>query len=110
MKHKQQEFFSSANKLLANNEFQLPTNIRWLLSILCSLRYRFTGSGDQIDTFFRTDIDLAKDCGWSLGILKRTKKELKAYPSLVTIQQKKFNVSNLITLNKEHRTTYQLHF
>ena len=107
MKHnKQTIFLNSVLYVLTDTIFKsLSTNARFLLLILCHLRYKF----NQSEPFFRSDTDLAKDSNIPLRTLKQTKAELKLYPNLLTIKQKAFKVKGEI-LGDKHLTTYQLLF
>jgi hypothetical protein len=52
----------------------LSVTAKWLFVVLNELEQRYTGQNE--DFFFRTNEELAVDCGISLATLKRAKKEL----------------------------------
>jgi len=59
------------------NEFdyeKMPMYSRWIFTVMNELEQKYTGKKE--DYFFRSDEDLAKDCGLSIATIKRYKKPL----------------------------------
>lgn len=75
MKRKQGNYLQLSRKLFNDEKYsQLSLTARWLYVVLNELEHKYTGSKE--DFFWRSNEDLAQDCGVSLPTLKRAKKEL----------------------------------
>ena len=53
---------------------ELPAYSRWIFTVLNELEQKYTGYKE--DYFFRSDENLAEDCGLSISTVKRYKKHL----------------------------------
>lgn len=53
---------------------KLSDSAKWLFLILKELEHRYSGSKE--DWFFRSNKELAEDCGWNIKKLERVKPEL----------------------------------
>jgi hypothetical protein len=75
MAKKKGNYFIQLKRELWHEDYEnLSVNAKWLYVTLNELEHRYTG--EKCDFFFRSNEDLAKDVGMSLGTLKRSKKEL----------------------------------
>jgi hypothetical protein len=75
MKYKGAYFIQVRRELFNDDKYKdLNRNTRWLYVVLNELEHRYTG--EKEDFFFRSNEDLAKDCGMSEKLLKQAKKEL----------------------------------
>lgn len=73
-KLKGSNFLQLSRKIWKDEYKDLSVTAKWLYTTLNELEHRYTG--DKQDFFFRSNEDLAKDCGISSRTLKRAKKEL----------------------------------
>ena len=74
-KYQQGHFIQVPRSLFSDERFmQLSDSSKWLFIVLKELEHRYTGQGE--DFFFRSNEDLAADCGWSLRKFNRIKQEL----------------------------------
>lgn len=76
MKHGNSYYLQLTRELFSDKYSGLSVNAKWLFVVLNELEQKYTGQNE--DFFFRTNEDLAVDCGMSLATLKRAKKELLA--------------------------------
>jgi len=74
MKYDNSFFMQVSRKLFQYSYEELPVYSRWIFTVLNELEQRFTGKGE--DFFFRSDSDLANDCGLSVRTIQRYKKHL----------------------------------
>lgn len=75
MKRKQGNYLHLSRKVFNDERYNnLSINAKWLYVVLNELEHKYTG--DKEDFFWRSNEDLAKDCGYSLPTLKRAKREL----------------------------------
>ncbi len=79
---------------------------RCLLFMLKELEHRYTGENTTF--FFRSNEDLAKDCGWSISKLKRVKKEV-AKSGLLRVSKMHW-VDDDGKKSEKHVTAYRLFF
>lgn len=76
MKRKHGNYVQLSRRLFNDeNLSHLSINAKWLYVVLNELEHKWTGPNE--DFFYRSNEDLARDCGFSLPTLKRAKKELK---------------------------------
>jgi hypothetical protein len=74
-KYQDGHFLQIPRSLFIDERFiQLSDAGKWLFLVLKELEHRYTSNGENF--FFRSNIDLAADCGWSLRKLNRIKQEL----------------------------------
>lgn len=94
-----------SREIFTSQYSELSNNAKWLFVVLNELEQRYTG--EEKDFFFRTDSELASDCGFSLKVLKRAKAELKT-TDLVQIWQE--HMTNQKTGKKSviHYTAYKI--
>lgn len=85
MKHKQGSgiAYIQLNRKVFLDEayFDMSFQCKWIYTILTELEHRYTGKNETF--FFRSDKDLADDCGMGLTSLKKYKKELLSYDGIV---------------------------
>jgi len=62
---------------------KLSVNARWLYCVLVYLEANYTGK--EVDYFYHSNEQLAKDTGLSISSVKRAKKELKGIVDFLTI-------------------------
>lgn len=68
-------FFIQLKRELWTEQYKdLSINAKWLYTTLNELEHRYTG--EKCDFFFRSNENLAEDCGMSINTFKRAKKEL----------------------------------
>lgn len=119
MKRKSEFFFQVTRYLFPHltktryeksKKFEILTNNgKWLYVVLYALEHHFTeiGKRKQTTCFFRKDEDLAKDCGWSLKTLKRTKAELKKHTDIIKLGRMHWKFENG-KRSREWFTTYEI--
>lgn len=74
MKHNNTFYLQLTREIFTEKYNYLSNNAKWLFVVLNELEQRYTGSEE--DFFFRSNKELAKDCGFSESVLKRAKAEL----------------------------------
>ena len=75
MKHGNVYYLELSRTLFNQHTFkELPMYSRWIFVVMNELEQRYTGKNENY--FFRSDEDLANDCGLSLATIKRYKKHL----------------------------------
>ena len=74
MKHNNTHYLQLCRKLFTYSYEELPAYSRWIFTTLNELEQKFTGKDE--DFFFRSDSDLANDCGVSVRTIQRYKKHL----------------------------------
>ena len=75
MKHGNIYYLELSRTLFNSHTFEeLPMYSRWIFVVMNELEQRYTGKNETY--FFRSDEDLAKDCGLSVATIKRYKKPL----------------------------------
>ena len=85
----------------------LSNNAKWLYVVLNELEQRYTGAKENF--FFRTDVDLAFDCGMSDKTFKRAKAELKLKgQNLVKIWQGHYWNRETEKKSQKHMTFYKI--
>ena len=105
MKHNN-TFYMQLSRAIFTEEYKdLSNNAKWLFVVLNELEQRYTGRKEK--WFFRTDEELAEDCGWSLRTFKRAKKEL-AETDLVRIGKMHYADQKSGTKSKVHKTSYEI--
>jgi hypothetical protein len=80
MKHHNKHYLELSRKLFNYTYEELPMYSRWIFTVLNELEQKFTGTNkghhkDQ-DFFYRSNEELAIDCGLSIDTIKRYKKPL----------------------------------
>lgn len=99
------EFYLQLTRLLWSDEYKdLSINAKWLFVTLNELEQRFASREQAY--FYRTDTELAKDCGFSKATLKRAKQELKN-TDLIKTRLVPFTRTDG-EKTKEHVTMYQI--
>lgn len=74
-KYQQGHFIQIPRSLFTDERFiQLSDAGRWLYIVLKELEHRYTGQNENY--FFRSNEDLAQDCGWHIKKLERIKPEI----------------------------------
>jgi hypothetical protein len=74
-KYKDGNYIQLPRKVFNDYSYEeLPIYSRWIYTVMCELEHKYTGKKE--DFFFRSDEDLANDCGLSLATIKRYKKPL----------------------------------
>jgi len=74
-KYKDGNFLQVSREVFKNAEFmKLSDSAKWLMFVLMENEHKFTGLNE--DFFFRSNDDLAKDCGWQRSKLCRIKDEV----------------------------------
>lgn len=71
MKHGNSNYLQLTRSIFTEKYKTLSNNAKWLFVVLNELEQRYTG--DEKDYFFRSNEELAEDCGFSLAGLKRAK-------------------------------------
>lgn len=75
MKHGNEFYLQLSRKLFNNYSYEeLPLYSRWIFVVMNELEQRYTGKKENY--FFRSDEDLANDCGLSIKTVQRYKKYL----------------------------------
>lgn len=75
MRHNNTYYLQLTRKLFDEPYKDLSINAKWLFVVLNELEQRYSGDKTE-DFFFRTNAELAQDCGYSLSTLKKAKAEL----------------------------------
>jgi len=78
---------------------------KWLYLVLKELEHRYTGKGE--DFFFRSNEDLARDCGWYTSKLVRIKPEV-VNSGLVQTWQMHWIDKNTGKKSEKHVTAYRI--
>jgi hypothetical protein len=74
-KYQDGHYLELPRQIFTNSTFlNLSDSAKWLYFVLKEDEHKFTGSKE--DFFFRSNEDLAKDCGWNIKKLERYKAEL----------------------------------
>jgi len=74
-KYQTGHYMELPRQIFSNQTFlNLSDSAKWLYLVLKEDEHRFTGKDETF--FFRSNEDLAKDCGWKLTKLTRYKQEL----------------------------------
>ena len=74
-KYKDGYYIQLPRKIFNDYDYEtIPANSRWIYTVMCELEHKFTGKNE--DFFFRSDEDLARDCGVSVSTIARYKKPL----------------------------------
>lgn len=84
---------------------QLSDAGKWLFIVLKELEHRYTGPGE--DFFFRSNEDLAKDCGWKRTKLTRIKDELQR-SGLIETWQMHWIDKETKKKSEKHVTAYRI--
>ena len=74
MKHGNKNYMQLSRLIFTDPYKDLSINAKWLFVVLNELEQRYTSA--ESDCFFRSNEELANDCGFSLAVLKRAKAEL----------------------------------
>lgn len=77
-KYQQGNFLQIPRDIFQDETFlSLSDSAKWLYFVLKEDEHRYSGTGkNKTNWFFRSNKDLANDCGWSIKKLERIKKEL----------------------------------
>jgi len=106
LKRKDGNYIQLSRKLFSDERFlKLSRNARWLYVVLNELEHRYTG--ENVDFFFRSNEDLAKDASMSLATLKRAKAELKG-KGIVQIWNMHWRDPKTGKLSEKHVTAYRI--
>lgn len=105
MKHNNTFYIQLTREIFTGQYAELSNNAKWLFVVLNELEHRYTGQNE--DFFFRTDSELAKDCGFSPMTLKRAKAELKE-TDLVQVWQTHFIDKKTGKKSEKHFTAYRI--
>lgn len=100
MKHNNIFYMQVSREIFTEKYKDLSVNAKWLFVVLNELEQRYTGENE--DFFFRSNIDLANDCEFSLSTLKRAKAEL-VKTDLIQTWQAHF-------IDQEHQQRSEKHF
>ena len=74
-KYKDGNYIQLPRKIFNDFDYEsVPMYSRWIYTMMCELEHKFTGKKE--DFFFRSDEDLASDCGLSVATIRRYKKPL----------------------------------
>ncbi len=74
-KYQDGHFLQIPRSLFIDERFiQLSDAGKWLFLVLKELEHRYTGENE--DFFFRSNEDLARDCGWNIKKLERVKPQV----------------------------------
>jgi hypothetical protein len=107
MKYQDGYFIQLPRDIFSNMQFlSLSDSAKWLYIILKELEHRYTGSSKE-DFFFRSNQDLAEDCGWSLRKTIRVKKELEE-SGLIQTWQMHWIDKETNKKSEKHVTAYRL--
>jgi len=105
-KHGNTYFLQLTRAIFNESQYQaLSINAKWLFCVLNELEQRFTVKG--LDTFTRTNAELAHDAGMSMATLKRAKAEL-LNTDLITHRRGSLRYRETGTLTKHHVSYYQI--
>lgn len=75
MKHGNTYYLELGRSIFNEHAYdELPMYSRWIFTVMNELEQKYTGKKE--DYFFRSDEDLAKDCGLSIRTVQRYKKPL----------------------------------
>lgn len=75
-------FIQLKRDIFLNDKYKdMPYQCKWIYTVLTELEHKYTGKNE--DFFFRSDKDLANDCGMSLATFKRYKKILVTYNDII---------------------------
>lgn len=105
MKYGNTYFLELTRELWTEKYKDLSVNAKWLFVTLNECEQRFENQEKHF--FYRTDEDLAKDCGFSLPTLKRAKKEL-SQTDLVKIWRSPFLDLTTGKRSEKHVTCYRI--
>ncbi len=106
MKHGNGFYLELTRQLWAEKYGSLSLTAKWLFVTLNELEQRYA-SGKTDSFFFRTDEELAADCGFSIRTLKRAKSELKQ-TDLIKIWTSPFLNEKTGKKSEKHVTCYQI--
>lgn len=105
-KYQQGHYIELPRSLFTDKRFlELSDAGKWLFLVLKELEHRYTGMNE--DFFFRSNEDLAKDCGWRRTKLTRAKEELKN-SGLIQIWQTHWLDQKTGKKSEKHITAYRL--
>lgn len=105
MKHGNSNYLQLSRSIFTEKYKTLSLNAKWLFVVLNELEQRYTGN--EKNYFFRSNEELAKDCGFSLAGLKRAKAELLK-TDLVQTWQSHFVDSETGVKSSVHVTCYRV--
>lgn len=75
MKYQEGFYLEFPRSLFKDERYlSLSDQAKWLFLVLKENEHRFTSKGKH--SFFRSNTDLARDCGWNVKKLERYKKEV----------------------------------
>lgn len=74
MKHGNSYYLQLTREIFSDKYSSLSVNAKWLFVVLNELEQKYTSQRQEF--FFRTNDELAKDCGLSMATFKRAKQEL----------------------------------
>ena len=84
-KYQNGHYLELPRQIFTNSAFlDLSDSAKWLYLVLKENEHRYTGQNENF--FFRSNADLARDCGWKLTKLTRYKQELLKTDLLETWQ------------------------
>lgn len=105
MKHNNIFYMQVSREIFTEKYKDLSVNAKWLFVVLNELEQRYTGEHE--DFFFRSNADLANDCGFSLATLKRAKAEL-VKTDLIQTWQAHFIDRESKQKSEKHFTCYRV--
>ena len=91
--------FIQLNRFIFHKNCNLSHKAKWLYTVLSELEHRYTG--DKTDYFFRSQEDLAKDTGFSIGTNRKLRKEL--------VENKWISTWNMHWIDKETKKLSEKH-
>lgn len=105
-KYQQGYFLQIPRSLFTDERFiTLSDEAKWLFFVLKEDEHRFTGEGENF--FFRTNADLARDCGWHIKKLERIKPEILS-SGLVQTWKMHWIDPNTGKKSEKHVTAYRI--
>lgn len=105
MKYGNSFYLELTREIFTEKYNSLSINAKWLFVVLNELEQRYAGNRE--DFFYRTNEELAKDCGFGLSTLKRAKAELLE-TDLVQSWQAHFIDQDSNKKSEKHFTCYRI--
>jgi len=105
-KYKDGNFIQLSREVFKSPEFlKLSDSAKWLMFVLMENEHKFTGPKE--DFFFRSNDDLAADCGWQRSKLCRIKEEV-VKSGLIQTWQMHWVDKETKKKSEKHITAYRL--
>jgi len=106
-KRSDKPYIELPRSIFINESFlKLSDSQKWLYVVLKECEHRYTGPKE--DFFFRSNEDLAKDCGWTVKKLERVKSQLLENKDLLFTWQMHWIDKNTGKKSEKHVTAYRL--